>query len=160
MPESLQFFSRSNLLELRSDHFQVWLCRPAGINKDSSVWVEGVRPPLKYVFKNNMSSKNSKSWTNSDPTTIFSHVVSNNSGHWIIFQSNSLTKLHLHKQSSITKKQATTIVATNILAAWTVQQQVGLVNRDHCIHIERTNLHCQGIARTRLFGMALTSAEG
>ncbi len=64
MSESLQFFSRSNLSELRSDHFQVWLCRPAGINKDPSVWVDEVRPLPKYVFKNDMSSKNSDATAN------------------------------------------------------------------------------------------------
>jgi hypothetical protein len=31
-----------------------------GINKDPPVWLDGARPPPKYVFKNNMSWMNSK----------------------------------------------------------------------------------------------------
>ncbi len=33
---------------------------PGGIIKDSSVWLDGARPPPKSVFKNNMSLTNSK----------------------------------------------------------------------------------------------------
>jgi hypothetical protein len=33
-------------------------------------------------------------------------------------------------------------------------------HRDHSIHIERANMHCQGIACTRSFYLYLTSAEG
>jgi hypothetical protein len=33
-------------------------------------------------------------------------------------------------------------------------------HRDYSIHIEITNMHCQGIACTRSFGMGLSLAEG
>ncbi len=36
------------------------LCQPWGINKDATIWLDGARPPPKYVFKNNMSLTNSK----------------------------------------------------------------------------------------------------
>ncbi len=60
MSESVKFFSLSNPLELRPDHFPGWICKPGGINEDPTVWINGVRPPPKYVFKNNASSINSK----------------------------------------------------------------------------------------------------
>ncbi len=50
--------SLSNLLELCSDHFPGQLCQPGDINKDPTVWLDGARPPPKYI--KNMSSTNSK----------------------------------------------------------------------------------------------------
>jgi hypothetical protein len=41
---------------IRSYHF----ASQGGINKDPTVWLDGARPPPKYIFKNNMSSTNSK----------------------------------------------------------------------------------------------------
>jgi hypothetical protein len=49
-------------LELCSDHFPSWLHQPEGINKDPTVWLDGARPPPKYVFKNNVILANSKFW--------------------------------------------------------------------------------------------------
>ncbi len=43
------------------------------------------------------------------------------------------------------------------LAPWALQQ---LNHRVLSIHIERANMHCQGIACTRSFYVGLTSAEG
>ncbi len=48
----------SNSLELCTYHFPGWLRWPGGINKDPTVWVDGARPPNKYVFKNNISLTN------------------------------------------------------------------------------------------------------
>jgi len=62
MSELVKFLSLSNPLARWSDHFPDWLCHPGGINKNPSVWLDGVRPSPKYVFKNNISSKNSKIW--------------------------------------------------------------------------------------------------
>jgi hypothetical protein len=52
----VKFCSLSNPLELCPDHFFSW---PGGINKYSTVWLDGARPPPKYIFKNNMSLMNS-----------------------------------------------------------------------------------------------------
>ncbi len=43
-----------------TDHFPGWLHWPGAINKDPPVWLDGSRSPPKYIFKNNMSSTNSK----------------------------------------------------------------------------------------------------
>ncbi len=56
----VKFLSLSNPLELCSDHFPGWLCWLGGISKDPTVWLDRVRPPPKYTFKNNMSLKNAK----------------------------------------------------------------------------------------------------
>jgi hypothetical protein len=60
MPELVEFVSLSKQLELRSDHFPGQRSQPRGINKDPTVWLDGARAPLKHIFKNNMSSTNSK----------------------------------------------------------------------------------------------------
>jgi len=39
---------------------QVALLARGGVNKDSTVWLDGARPPPKYAFKNNMSLTNSE----------------------------------------------------------------------------------------------------
>jgi hypothetical protein len=49
MSELVKVSSLSNPLELCSDHFSCWLCRPYGINKDLTVWFDGARPAPKYV---------------------------------------------------------------------------------------------------------------
>jgi hypothetical protein len=59
MSEIVNFFSWSNPLELCSDNFSGWLWHLGGINKNT-VWLDGTRPPPKYVFKNNLSLTNSK----------------------------------------------------------------------------------------------------
>jgi hypothetical protein len=38
------------------DHFPGWFYWAGDINKDPTVWLDGARPPPKYVFQNNMSS--------------------------------------------------------------------------------------------------------
>jgi hypothetical protein len=38
----------------------VQLCQTWDFNKDPMVWLDGDRPPPKYIFKGNMSLKNSK----------------------------------------------------------------------------------------------------
>jgi hypothetical protein len=58
----VKFLSLSNSLELCSDHFPSWLCRPGGINKDPTVWPDGARPSL-YIFKNNFSWTNLQIWS-------------------------------------------------------------------------------------------------
>ncbi len=58
--ELVKFFCLSNPLELRSDHFPAGLCRSWGIKKDPTIWLDGARPPPKYVFKNFMCLANSK----------------------------------------------------------------------------------------------------
>ncbi len=37
-----------------------WLCQSGGINKDTTVWLDGARPPPTYIFKNTLSLTNSK----------------------------------------------------------------------------------------------------
>ncbi len=49
-------------LELCSDHFSGWILTARGISKDPIVWLGGDRRPPKYVFKNIISSMNSKNW--------------------------------------------------------------------------------------------------
>jgi hypothetical protein len=64
--ELVKFLSLWNPLELCSDLFPRQLCRPVGISKDHTVWLDLARQPPKYVFKNNMSLTNSKifpTWT-------------------------------------------------------------------------------------------------
>jgi hypothetical protein len=60
MSEFDEFLSLSNPLEQCSDHFAAWLCQPVDINNDHSVWLDGARPPLKYILNNNMTFTNSK----------------------------------------------------------------------------------------------------
>ncbi len=55
--ELVKFLSLSNPLELCSDLFPRRLCRPVGISKDQTVWLDGARPPPRYVFKNNEFDK-------------------------------------------------------------------------------------------------------
>ncbi len=42
----------------------------------------------------------------------------------------------------------------------TIKSLTELAHRDCSIHIERANMHCQGITCTRSFDMGLKSAEG
>jgi hypothetical protein len=49
-------------LELGSDHFPSGLCQAVGIIKDPAVWLDGARPPPKYIFKKDRSTKNSNIW--------------------------------------------------------------------------------------------------
>jgi hypothetical protein len=60
MCEFVKFLTLSNPLEQGSDHFCCRLCLPGSINKDPTVWLDGARPPSKYIFKNNLSLTNSK----------------------------------------------------------------------------------------------------
>ncbi len=60
MSEFVEFLSLSNPSELCSENFPDWLCQPEDINKDQTVWLDGARPPPKYVFNNNISLTNSK----------------------------------------------------------------------------------------------------
>ncbi len=58
MSELVKFSCLSNPMYLCSDHFPSQLCQTRGINKGHTVWLDGARPPPKYVFKNDMSSIN------------------------------------------------------------------------------------------------------
>jgi hypothetical protein len=49
--QNVKFSSLSNPLELCSDHFIGQRCQPGGINKDPTIWIDGARLPLKYIFK-------------------------------------------------------------------------------------------------------------
>ncbi len=60
MTELVEFLRWSNPLELCLDHFPGQLSSPGCINKDPTVWLDGARPPPKYIFKIKMSLKNSK----------------------------------------------------------------------------------------------------
>ncbi len=62
MSKLVEFSSLSNLLHLCSDHFPGQLCRPGGINKDPTIWLDGARPPPRYISKNNISLTNWKIW--------------------------------------------------------------------------------------------------
>jgi hypothetical protein len=55
-----------------TDHFPCWLHQPEGINKDLTVWLDGARPPSKYVLKNKVNSTNSKI----HPTQILHYEMS------------------------------------------------------------------------------------
>ncbi len=56
----IKFSIMSKPSELCSDHFPANFTGQGGINKDITVWLDGGRPSLKYIFKNSMRSTNSK----------------------------------------------------------------------------------------------------
>ncbi len=60
MSNLVEFVSLSNPFDQCSDHFIDWLCRPRGINKYPTVWLDGDRLLPKNIFKNNISLTNSK----------------------------------------------------------------------------------------------------
>ncbi len=60
MCKLFKFSSLSNPLKLRWDHLPSRQSRPWGNNKDPTVWLDGARPPPRYVFRNDMILRNSK----------------------------------------------------------------------------------------------------
>ncbi len=60
MTELVEFLSLSNPLEVCLDHFTGQLSSSGCINKDPTVWLDGARPPPKYILKIKMSLKKSK----------------------------------------------------------------------------------------------------
>jgi hypothetical protein len=63
IPKVVEISSFSNPLEIVLDDFPTRVCQPAlliTVNKDTTVWVDGARPPSRYVFKNNISLMSSK----------------------------------------------------------------------------------------------------
>jgi hypothetical protein len=59
-------------------------------------------------------------------------------------------------------KWSTTIIAKNRLGfpAANTLAYLTFQHRDHSMHVERVNMHCQGIACTRSAYIGLTSVEG
>jgi len=69
MSELVKFLSLSNPLGLCSDHFSG---QPEGINKDPTVWLDGAKPTLRYVFQNNFYEFDKlENFINSDPMLEF-----------------------------------------------------------------------------------------